>query len=48
MALTGQELSTATHPHLRLDDTMVSAPKIKPGDQVRLFFSLLVTICVLG
>lgn len=29
-----QELNDATHPHLRLSETMVSIPKIEPGDQV--------------
>ncbi|KAF8131806.1 hypothetical protein EV363DRAFT_1164253 [Boletus edulis] len=29
-----QELHEATHPHLRLAETMVSIPKIDPGDQV--------------
>jgi len=29
-----QELSETTHPHLRLDKTMISIPKIEPGDQV--------------
>ncbi|KAF9268460.1 DUF1479-domain-containing protein [Marasmius fiardii PR-910] len=30
----GQEFNTTTHPHLRLDKTMVSLPKVEPGDQV--------------
>lgn len=30
----GQELNEKTHPHLRLDKTMVSMPKVEPGDQV--------------
>lgn len=30
----GQELSESLHPHLRLDETMVHVPKIKPGDFV--------------
>ena len=30
----GQELNEATHPHLRLDKTMISVPEIEPGDQV--------------
>lgn len=29
-----QELNVATHPHLRLAETMVSIPRIEPGDQV--------------
>jgi hypothetical protein len=29
-----QELSKKTHPHLRLDETMVSVPQVEPGDQV--------------
>ena len=29
-----QELNETTHPHLRLDKTMVSIPLIEPGDQV--------------
>lgn len=29
-----QELNEVTHPHLRLAETMVSIPKIEPGDQV--------------
>ncbi|KAF8551536.1 DUF1479-domain-containing protein [Imleria badia] len=29
-----QELNEATHPHLRLAETMVAIPKIEPGDQV--------------
>ncbi|KAH7915082.1 DUF1479-domain-containing protein [Hygrophoropsis aurantiaca] len=29
-----QELNQSTHPHLRLDKTMVSVPTIQPGDQV--------------
>ncbi|KAL6305120.1 hypothetical protein BKA93DRAFT_817078 [Sparassis latifolia] len=29
-----QELNAETHPHLRLDRTMVSMPRIAPGDQV--------------
>jgi hypothetical protein len=31
---TGLELNDATHPHLRLDKTMVSMPRVEPGDQV--------------
>ncbi|KAF8217086.1 hypothetical protein K438DRAFT_1914615 [Mycena galopus ATCC 62051] len=31
---TGLELNDATHPHLRLKQTMVSMPRIQPGDQV--------------
>jgi hypothetical protein len=30
----GQELNDSTHPHLELDRTMISVPKVKPGDQV--------------
>ncbi|KAF9446150.1 DUF1479-domain-containing protein [Macrolepiota fuliginosa MF-IS2] len=29
-----QELNEKTHPHLQLDKTMVSIPKVEPGDQV--------------
>ncbi|KAF5355130.1 hypothetical protein D9756_005570 [Leucocoprinus leucothites] len=29
-----QELNVKSHPHLRLDKTMVSLPKVEPGDQV--------------
>ena len=29
-----QELNIHTHPHLQLDRTMVSAPRLSPGDQV--------------
>lgn len=29
-----QELNEKTHPHLKLDKTMVSMPKVEPGDQV--------------
>ncbi|KIJ08600.1 hypothetical protein PAXINDRAFT_172871 [Paxillus involutus ATCC 200175] len=29
-----QELNEVTHPHLRLAETMVSSPRIEPGDQV--------------
>lgn len=29
-----QELSEATHPHLRLGQTVVSIPRVEPGDQV--------------
>ncbi|KAI9508212.1 hypothetical protein F5148DRAFT_1275852 [Russula earlei] len=29
-----QELSEATHPHLQLSRTMVSAPRVEPGDQI--------------
>ncbi|KAF9218717.1 DUF1479-domain-containing protein, partial [Gyrodon lividus] len=29
-----QELNDDTHPHLRLAETMVSVPRIEPGDQV--------------
>ncbi|KAI0260969.1 hypothetical protein BC834DRAFT_925695 [Gloeopeniophorella convolvens] len=30
----GQELSEETHPHLQLSRTMVSAPRVEPGDQI--------------
>jgi uncharacterized cupredoxin-like copper-binding protein len=30
----GQELNDETHPHLELDRTMISVPRVKPGDQV--------------
>ncbi|KAF5363209.1 hypothetical protein D9758_008377 [Tetrapyrgos nigripes] len=30
----GLELREKTHPHLRLDKTMISIPKVEPGDQV--------------
>ncbi|KAL0580983.1 hypothetical protein V5O48_001075 [Marasmius crinis-equi] len=30
----GQEFTTETHPHLKLDKTMVSMPLVEPGDQV--------------
>lgn len=30
----GQELNKDTHPHLKLDDTMVSIPKVYPGDAI--------------
>ena len=28
----GQEMNKETHPHLELDPTMVSLPKVDPGD----------------
>ncbi|KAJ7509766.1 hypothetical protein B0H11DRAFT_2152709 [Mycena galericulata] len=31
---TGMELNEASHPHLRLDKTMISMPKVEPGNQV--------------
>ncbi|KAJ7250502.1 hypothetical protein B0H12DRAFT_1120680 [Mycena haematopus] len=31
---TGLELNDKTHPHLRLNQTMVSMPRVEPGDQV--------------
>jgi len=31
---TGPRPNTSSHPHLRLDDTMVSVPKVYPGDMV--------------
>lgn len=30
----GQELSDQTHPHLRLNETTISVPKVAPGSQV--------------
>ena len=30
----GQELSAVLHPHLRLDETMVHVPRVRPGDYV--------------
>ena len=30
----GQELSSASHPHLDLSNAMVSVPTVNPGDQV--------------
>lgn len=30
----GQELNAALHPHLRLNETMVHVPRVKPGDYV--------------
>jgi hypothetical protein len=35
-----QELNETTHPHLRLDKTMISLPKMEPGDQVYCTFSV--------
>jgi len=35
-----QELNEVTHPHLRLAETMVSIPRIEPGDQVYCEFPL--------
>lgn len=29
-----QELNEATHPHLRLAETMIPIPRVEPGDQV--------------
>jgi len=29
-----QELSDTTHPHLQLSRTMVSVPRVEPGDQI--------------
>lgn len=29
-----QELDVKTHPHLKLNKTMISIPKVEPGDQV--------------
>ncbi|KAJ7117571.1 hypothetical protein C8R44DRAFT_925086 [Mycena epipterygia] len=31
---TGMEFNDASHPHLRLDKTMISMPRVEPGDQV--------------
>jgi hypothetical protein len=36
-----QELNERTHPHLKLGQTMVSIPKVEPGDQVYCQFSLI-------
>lgn len=36
-----QELTEDTHPHLKLDKTMISVPKIEPGDQVYCKFPVL-------
>ncbi|KAI0775032.1 DUF1479-domain-containing protein [Trametes elegans] len=33
-AFTGPRPNTKTHPHMRLDETMVSVPKVYPGDMV--------------
>lgn len=30
----GQRLSGASHPHMRVDEAMVSVPKVLPGDMV--------------
>ena len=30
----GQMLNDLSHPHLKLDQTMMSIPKVEPGDQV--------------
>ena len=30
----GQELNDITHPHLELNRTMISVPRVQPGDQV--------------
>lgn len=38
----GQELNDETHPHLRLNETMTSMPRVKPGDQVSAALSLFV------
>jgi len=32
--LHGPRLTNDTHPHMRLDDAMVSVPKVNPGDMV--------------
>ena len=37
-----QQLNETTHPHLRLDKTMISLPKVEPGDQVYCPFGFLV------
>ena len=29
-----QAITPVTHPHLRVDQTVVSIPRVKPGDQV--------------
>jgi hypothetical protein len=36
---TGLELNDTTHPHLRLNQTMVSMPRVEPGDQVYCAFN---------
>ena len=33
-AFIGPRPNTTTHPHLKLDETMVSVPKVYPGDMV--------------
>jgi hypothetical protein len=51
---TGLELNDATHPHLRLEKTMISMPHVEPGDQVyctcstSFIFSFLNKMCVEG
>ncbi|GAA5864123.1 hypothetical protein JCM8547_005143 [Rhodosporidiobolus lusitaniae] len=35
----GQEMNAQTHPHLRLNDTMVSVPRVFPGSQVHVVLS---------
>ena len=30
----GQDLDSETHPHIRVDATMLSVPKVNPGDMV--------------
>lgn len=49
----GQELNDETHPHLELERTMISVPRVGPGDQAwwhcgesMLFFILLLWISV--
>jgi len=34
MMFSGQVLDSETHPHIRVDTTMVSVPKVNPGDMV--------------
>lgn len=40
-----QELNEGTHPHLQLGRTMVSVPRVEPGDQVFCEFSFLL-VCL--
>ena len=39
-----QELNEKTHPHLRLDKTMVSVPKLEPGDQIYCSFVIVLEV----
>ncbi|KAK7021923.1 hypothetical protein VNI00_017152 [Paramarasmius palmivorus] len=36
-----QKFTNDTHPHLRLDETLVAIPKVRPGDQVYWFCDIL-------